>query len=165
MLHRPSGILHDPRLSDPGGPEAGSAAGSAEPETETKTASQPSAIQARTVEERSAPIATSRARSRRPGARHDSTHGPGEWIHEQSYDIVEGGTWVERRTYDWKLVPAEMLADHGAIVDIRTVTMSLSCAKNSLKSTSVLLAACVLLTPGCEEGQEVVVLRHFDEDP
>ncbi len=38
---------------------------------------------------------------------HDSTQGPGEWIHDQSYDIAEDGTWMERRTYDWKLTPVE----------------------------------------------------------
>jgi hypothetical protein len=37
---------------------------------------------------------------------HDSTHGPGEWIHDQSYDIAEDGAWEERRSYDWKLTPA-----------------------------------------------------------
>lgn len=39
--------------------------------------------------------------------RHDSTHGPGEWVHDQSYGLAEDGTWVERRAYEWKLTPAE----------------------------------------------------------
>lgn len=36
---------------------------------------------------------------------HDSTHGPGEWVHDRSYDIAQDGTRKERRSYDWKLTP------------------------------------------------------------
>ncbi len=38
---------------------------------------------------------------------HESTHGPGAWVHDRSFMMSSDGEWLARRSYDWKLEPPD----------------------------------------------------------